>query len=105
MLPTDFDPSLLPDRWSIVRASDASRELEDELGRELSEAHRLSDVVAQAVAVKRMLKDVIFYLPVEKSWAVVHLTGRPESSPRWPSTTVVTTWAAVIEELGDSGPM
>ena len=61
--------------------------------------HALDGVTVEAVAVKKLLKDVILWLPETEQWAAVHLTYKPGSDHRWPSTTVAPTWRALLAEI------
>ncbi len=61
--------------------------------------HVLDGVTVEAVAVKKLLKDVVLWLPETGQWAGVHLTYRQESDCRWPYTTVAPTWQDLLAEI------
>ena len=61
--------------------------------------HVLADVAAKPVAVKKLLKDWIVWLPDQGRWAAVHLTYTQESDPRWPSVTFAKSWPELLAEL------
>lgn len=94
-----FDLSDLPGDWWTVRGTADAADLERELAPELAHGHGLEGVRVEAIAVKRHLKDVIFWLPESGEWAFVHLTYRAETDPRWPSTVVGSTWADLVAEM------
>jgi hypothetical protein len=98
VLPDDFDPTSLSSAWSVVHGGDASV-LEGELARELSLQHVLHGRTATAVAVHERRKESIFWLPVSRLWAIVHLTWSEETDPRWPSAELCDCWASVVEGL------
>lgn len=61
--------------------------LENELRRELSQKHVLSQCQAIAMGRRTDNDDVLFYLPENTpAWAVVHLTWQKENSANWPYT-------------------
>lgn len=95
-----FDLTRLPGEWWEVEASESVK-LEQALRCEVPIGHLLHGVSAQAVAVRRQLKDVVFWLPTVRQWAVVHLTGRAESNPHWPSAFCAPRWDAVVAELAE----
>jgi hypothetical protein len=98
-MPTPNVPAL-PAGWRAVTGNDAA-ELEQELARELSAGHVLHGVEMRAIAVRRHLKDVVYWLPATERWALVHLTGRVEADPRWPSTFQTSEWDALVDEVVD----
>lgn len=98
---TAFDLARLPGEWWSVWGTPEARTLEDELARETSPGHDLHGDVAEAVAVKRHLKDVIFWLPETEHWAFVHLTYRHERDPRWPDALIAEHLDQIVEELVD----
>ena len=55
-----------------------------------------------AFSVRRLRKEVIFWLPERHEWAVVHLTWRAETDDRWPTAELCPTWEGVISFLADS---
>ena len=95
-----FDLAQLPGDWWEVAPDDA-KNLEAELRREVPRGHSLHHVTVQAVAVRRHLKDVVFWLPTLQQWAYVHLTGRVEKDPRWPVTVCTSEWDEVVAQFAD----
>ncbi len=91
----------LSDLWTVVLGTEEGRELERELKREVPEAHVLKGRDVRAVAARKLRKEVLYWLPQEKRWSVVHLTWTREHDPRWPTTVLCDTWREVLEELGD----
>jgi len=87
-MPLPVDVDRLPGDWWVVDGTGDGAALERELASELPQGHALVGVKARAVAVRRHLKDVIFWLPDTSEWALVHLTYRVEADPGWPSTFV-----------------
>jgi hypothetical protein len=96
----NFDVTLLPGEWFEVDGA-AARELESELAAEVSPGHRLHAEEVRAVAARRHLKDVVFWVPGMSQRGLVHLTGRPESDARWPSTSLHHGWGEVVADLMD----
>ena len=77
-------------------------ELEGELRREMTKGHQLAGTALTAFSVRRLRKEVIFWLPERHEWAVVHLTWRAETDDRWPTAELCPTWEGVISFLADS---
>lgn len=98
MLPS-FDLEPLPGEWHPVHGTEQARALEAELTRELTQGHELKGVTAEAVAVRRHLKDVVFWLPDTAEWAWVHLTYTIETNRMWPTAFVTTRWESLVEEI------
>ena len=73
--------------------------MEHELDREMPEGHVLVGRSLTAVAVRRHLKDAVFWLPETGEWALVHLTRRVEKDPRWPSALVTADWRVLADEM------
>ena len=94
----DFDVSLLAGEWREVAGS-AATELEDALAAEVSPSHPLHPLEVQATAVRRHLKDVVFWVPPMRQWALVHLTGHREADPRWPSVSLHDDWNNLVADL------
>ncbi len=94
------DVTALPGDWWTVTGQDAAG-LERQAVREVPQGHRLHGLVLEAVAVKRHLKEVIYWLPSEQAWAWVHLTGHVEVDQRWPSCVVAREWDALVADLLD----
>ena len=97
-----YDMTLLSDRWTEVHGLPEAVSLAVELTRELTEGHRLFDVSVRAVAVRKLRKDVLFWLPADNRWAWVHLTWATETSPAWPSSEVVETWHEAVKAVTDA---
>lgn len=96
-----FNFAMLSDLWTALGAADAER-FEVELAREVAEGHPLFGERVRAVAVRELMKEVIFWLPVERRWAWVHLTWTTETSPKWPRVDVHDTWASLVSALRDA---
>jgi hypothetical protein len=94
----ESDLEALPGDWWAVSDEEAAA-LELELAREVPVGHVLRDATAHAVAVRRHMKDVVYWLPGSKKWALVHLTHRAEADPTWPATSLATDWDGVVAEL------
>jgi prephenate dehydrogenase len=93
---------MLSDLWSELDAVHAER-FEVELAREVAEGHPLVGEQVRAVAVRKLEKEVIFWLPAERSWVRVHLTWAKEASPNFPRLDVHDTWASPVSALRDAG--
>jgi hypothetical protein len=96
----ECDLDALPGDWWAVNGQEAA-ELELELVREMPVGHVLHDASVQAVAVKRHLKDVVYWVPGAEQWALVHLTRNVETNPSWPATTLAADWNELVAELID----
>lgn len=96
----DFDVTVLPGEWRAV-SGDSATELEEDLLTQVTVGHPLHDVPVLAVAARRLRKDVVFWVPSTRQWALVHLTGRLEPDPRWPSVALLIDWNDVVAELSD----
>jgi hypothetical protein len=94
----ESDLKALSGDWWPVSGEDATQ-LEQELARETPEGHALRDVTVQALAVKRQLKDVVFWVPATEQWALVHLTRSVETDPSWPATFLTDDWDQVVAEF------
>jgi hypothetical protein len=99
-MPAEFDVSSLPGEWRGVIGDDRATELEEELMREVPADHPLAGMKVEAVAFNKNQKDVVFWLPERSQWALVHLTGRAESDPQWPSTEFADDWTGIAYWLG-----
>ena len=97
---TVVDVTALPGDWWAVSGEEAAA-LELQVAHEAPQGHRLQGVVIKPVAVKRHLKDVIYWLPSEQQWAWVHLTGQVETDPLWPSTLLASDWERLVAQLVD----
>lgn len=93
---------MLSDFWSELEEAHAER-FEAELVREVAESHPLFGKQVRAVAVRKLEKEVLFWLPVERRWVWVHLTWAKETSPKWPSVDVHETWESLVSALRDAG--
>lgn len=96
------DMTMLSALWTDVRGTDEAAVLEAELARVVTDGHILRRVPAAAVAVRKLRKEAVFRL-TDGRWAWVHLTWRADVGPRWPSTCVTDSWAALVDELRDGG--
>ena len=101
MPPYDYDPDRLSEAWTEVDASLAV-ELETELRREMTDGHLLAGNELSALSVRKLGKEVIFWLPERREWAVVHLTWTVESDDQWPTAELCSTWDDVIDFLAES---
>jgi len=95
--PTVDIAELGPRWWSPDEA--LSTQLLAELRSEAPSGHALDGVAMEAVAVKKLLKDVVLWLPETEQWAAVHLTYKHESDLRWPLTTIAPTWDDLLAEI------
>lgn len=93
-----MDLTQLGPRWWAPDETESTNLLQ-ELRDEMPDGHVLSGVAVEAVAVKKLLKDLILWLPDSNEWAAVHLTSRTESDPQWPSTVVAVTWSGLLSEV------
>lgn len=64
-----------------------------------AEGHVLLGARVIAVAVKRHLKEVVYWLPESGQWAWVHLTYAVEANPHWPSAVIVSEWSELVEQM------
>jgi hypothetical protein len=88
---------LLP--WRIISDSLNVERLSAELMSELSPNHSLYGVKARAVANRIDRDDVLFTIDSGRApLAVVHLTWRKESDPRWPSARLFATWEEWVHD-------
>ncbi len=94
-----FQLSDLPGEWWLVSGTADGAELKNELVRELADGHVLRGTQVEAVAVKRHLKEVVYWLPESGQWAWVHLTYAVETDPRWPSAVIASNLAEIVEEM------
>jgi hypothetical protein len=102
-VPITFRPEDLSEKWAVVVGSAQARELEQELDRELIPGHVLHGLRAEAIAVRQLRKETIWWLPDDAAWALVHLTWTTESDPRWPTAVILPTWGNVVAELAEWG--
>jgi len=68
-----------------VWSTDYGRKVVEELRREAPNGHQLANVEVAAVAIRRPLKETIYFLSEDQRWAWVHLTWYAESDPSLPS--------------------
>lgn len=94
-----FDLNDLPGEWWLVHDTSEADDLAQELAREVPEGHILNRRSVNAVAVRRHLKETLFWLPETSQWALVHLSWRAETDTRWPATVVADDWQALVAEL------
>ena len=74
--------------WRVL-AEDEAAKLAAELRREISNGHVHSGLSATAVGRRADNDDALFYLgDAPPRFAVVHLTYRKETDPKWPHTVV-----------------
>ena len=86
--PTDFE-WLEP--W--MPESDEDGSLVEELRREICDRHILFGVDARAVGTRIDCDDVLFVTDnPHKPIAVVHLTWKLETDPKWPFTSIFDSW-------------
>jgi len=79
--------------WQIISDSANADRLSGELSAELSPTHPLYGLKASAVANRIDRDDVLFQIDGGSApLAVVHLSWRKESDPRWPTTKVFASW-------------
>jgi hypothetical protein len=81
--------------WRIItdRSEKKAEPLTAELSSELSLKHVLYGLRARAVAARIDRDDVLFEIEgADMVLAVVHLTWRKESDPRWPTTRFFASW-------------
>jgi len=85
--------------WQIISDSPNAERLNTELSAELSRSHLLYGLKANAVASRIDRDDVLFEIHGGSSpLAVVHLSWRKESDPRWPTTTLFTSWEEWVRD-------
>jgi hypothetical protein len=73
--------------------------LSSRLRSDLPQGHLLSGLDLMAVAARTDRDDVLFeVIGVEKPLALVHMTWRKETDPRWPQTRLFRNWQQWIEE-------
>jgi hypothetical protein len=87
--------------WRIITdISETSAEgLTAELSSELVPKHILYGLTARAVAFRIDRDDVLFEIDgADTSLAVVHLTWRKESDPRWPTTRFFASWEQWVRD-------
>ena len=90
-LPDPLD-ILLPWR-SISNSPDTADRLSSELSSELPPTHVLFGLKARAVANRIDRDDVLFEIEGGRApLAVVHLSRKEESDPRWPTTRSFASW-------------
>ena len=79
--------------WRIISDLSDAQRLSAELSSEMCAKHVLSGLKASAVAYRIDRDDVLFEIGDDSpTLAVVHLTWRRESDPRWPTTTLFASW-------------
>ncbi len=96
---SQFDLNDLPGEWRSVYDTPEAQTLVQELDREMPEEHALRGRHLIAVAVRRNLKDTVFWLPETSEWVHAHLSQRAETDSRWPSVFVASDWQALVDEL------
>lgn len=96
-IPTNVD-ILAP--WKAIEASEERSELlSAELETGLPQKHVLHGLKVTAVAARVDRDDVLFeVVGSEMPLAVVHMTWRKETDPRWPSTKLFRSWEHWVQE-------
>ena len=98
-----FNAADLSDLWFVVIDTEQGLELEQELRREAPDGHVLRGREVRAIAMRKLMKEVLYWLPAEERWAVVHLTWYAETNPSFPTTVMCNSWHEVLAELADRG--
>jgi hypothetical protein len=86
--PVSLHPSDLPKAWRPVDGDQAAQ-LVASLRREVPDGHLLHGRTVHAVAKCSARDEAVFAIDDLGLYAVVHLTYRAESDPRWPSVLAV----------------
>lgn len=77
-----------------------AEKLLNELKGEIPSDHSLSGLTLKAVATRCNQDDVLFEIfGNEEKLAVVHLTWRKETDPRWPRTRVFSNWQHWVDAV------
>jgi len=88
--------------WRVIDLPEMREQanlLAAELKKECPLGHILRGLPARAIATRIDRDDVLFEIEgIRQSLAVVHLTWREETDPRWPSTKVFENWEQWINE-------
>jgi hypothetical protein len=98
-----FRPEDLSEKWTVVLGTPDGEGLRAELDRELPFGHILYGARVHSVAVRQHLKETIWWVPDDATWALVHLTWKVETDPRWPMAVRLNSWREVVAELADWG--
>jgi hypothetical protein len=93
-----IDITELGSRWWAPSVTEADQ-LVAELRSEMPMDHRYANETVEPVAVKKLMKDVVLWLPDREQWAAVHLTYNPETDPRWPTFTVADSWSDLLADI------
>lgn len=90
--------SALPEGW-VRTSGDMARRLLDELQRELPPGHAWSGVPIETFADRDGASDDVLFRCLDNParFAIVHLTWRAESDPRWPHIVFEGTFEEFIE--------
>jgi hypothetical protein len=76
-----------------------ARHFEEELLKEISLEHSLYGRKIAAIAFRKDQDEVLFKIEgTENQYAVVHLTYKKESDPRWPDVSFYKDWETLYEE-------
>jgi len=94
----EFSLDDLPGTWFSVADLASADEVERELRAELQPGHVLDRVAFEIVGIRRLLKDVVGWLPDSRQWGWTHLTWAKESDARWPHTTLYDSWEALVAD-------
>jgi hypothetical protein len=87
--------------WRVITDTSERRAeaLTAELSSELVPKHVLYGLTARAVAARIDRDDVLFEIEgCDMALAVVHLTRRKESDPRWPTTRFFPSWEQWVRD-------
>jgi hypothetical protein len=85
--------------WQIISDSSDAERFSAELFAELSPKHALYGLKTTAVAHRIDRDEVLFKIDGGNApLAVVHLTWRRESDPRWPTTTLFASWEEWVRD-------
>jgi hypothetical protein len=98
---TEHDLSDLSDLWMSV-GPDRADEYRVEVRRECPAGHPLHGVDVEPLTIRVLLKELVCWVPAQRVWAWVHLTGTVETDPRWPATRLFPDWDALIEALREA---
>lgn len=86
-----------PPDWFEMQEAQAIG-FEDELRRECVPGHVLHGLEVRAVATADWSDDALFELE-DGRWALVHLTWKTETDPKWPATAIYPDFEAVLKQL------
>jgi hypothetical protein len=85
--------------WEALTGAEKSESFSAQLKTTLPEMHVLNGLKVTAVAARIDRDDVLFeVVGGETPLAVVHMTWRKETDPRWPSTKLFRSWEHWVQE-------